>query len=316
MNQYSILFDKTPLPPCSPTQPGAITIAHVPRPGAPDVMTDHLYVGGRFASIAHFDRRMFPRMVDSLYSGARLASLACLPYPYSPQAMERRRRAELTADEVERSKLEPGCTLVAAGDYQTKGSLELYGLTEAGLDAPPARASAAADTGYRNRQSAAASRLLSVAPHGSRIMVSDASGHIKWFERDGSVRVREVRIGYQHPHQDYIINGQVEAYGFKRPDGLARKVIATHSGLQLDPSETPETHNDDDVLFWTGDKLGLVTFSRREGFDSDNFEDEGEVLDAELVEREAEYTGRMREALARHADEVPRLAQVFGVGAP
>ncbi|KAK3393647.1 hypothetical protein B0H63DRAFT_22696 [Podospora didyma] len=120
------IFDDEPLPPYAPlAQPGPLSILHLERPGLAD-LSDDIYVAGRFSNILHYDRRTFPSIKDTIYSGARLCSLASLPYPFSVLDNELRRRGQMSLDQVENSKTSAGGrTLIACGEYNTKGSLEV-----------------------------------------------------------------------------------------------------------------------------------------------------------------------------------------------
>jgi len=132
-------------------QPLPLSILHLPHT---------IYVAGRFPSILTYDRRYFPKMLSNIHSGARLSTLTCLQTPHSP-------------------------TIVAAGDYNGKGSLEKYPLSSSDMPGP-------APT--RNRTSASRSKILSLAPHGKRLLFSDSDGQLKWVERDGTTLVRRWNI--------------------------------------------------------------------------------------------------------------------------
>ena len=66
-------------------------------------ISHNIHVGGRFPSILTYDRRFFPQTMTSIYSGARISALTSFTSPNGTQQ-----------------------TLVAAGEYKGKGSLELY----------------------------------------------------------------------------------------------------------------------------------------------------------------------------------------------
>ncbi|KAK3935916.1 hypothetical protein QBC46DRAFT_270696 [Diplogelasinospora grovesii] len=297
------IFDDQPLPPYAPlAQPGPLNILHMQRPGLEADLSDDIYVAGRFSNILHYDRRKFPSIMDSIHSGARLCSMTSLPYPFSTLDSELRRKGLLSLEQVEKSKSMPGTrTLIACGEYNTKGSLELYGLSP-----PPLGHWSPQISTMKNRQTSSQSKLLSVVNHGTRIAFSDGSGHIKWFERDGFTEVRRCRIGHsERAHGPSIFASMPGS------DDIARKLLPTRAG------QAGARVNDNDLLFWTGEKLGLVTFSAQPGFTAEDFEEHPlGIRDGEAHERAREeqaYADRMRRALERQADDV-RFVRNLGLG--
>ncbi len=101
-------------------------------------------------------------------------------------------------EEVQNAKDLPGSTLIAGGEYNTKGSLEFYGLsplphlTNTSSDPTAGKVQTSV---LHNRQTSSSSKLLSVACHGTRIVFSDGGGNIKWVERDGFTEVRRWNLG-------------------------------------------------------------------------------------------------------------------------
>jgi hypothetical protein len=327
------IFDDDPLPPyASLSQPTPLSILHLPRPGGGLGLTDDIYVAGRFTSILHYDRRKFPSIVGSVYSGASLSGLACLPYPFSTLDSELRRRGELSAGQITRSKtLEGGCTLIACGEYNTKGSLELYGLRVGGSSCSSDGTSnkrGTSDLGsgassmitqqstMKNRQTSAQSKILSVINHGTRLAFSDSSGNIKWFERDGFTEVRRHKIGHSEVARQPSIFASMPG-----SDDLARKILSTGANGNEDYDDGGAGFNNDDIIFWTGEKLGLLGFSAKPGFSSEDFDDaDGHPAQDRTVEAEREaaaeraYSEHMRRALARQAEDV-RFVRNLGYGA-
>ncbi|KAK4042221.1 hypothetical protein C8A01DRAFT_33718 [Parachaetomium inaequale] len=312
------IFDDEPLPPYAPlSQPGPLSILHLQQPGQEADLSDDIYVAGRFSNILHYDRRKFPSIRGSIHSGARLCSMTSLPYPFSTLDSELRRQAELSLEQVEASKsVAGGRTLIACGEYNSKGSLELYGLT------PTASAHTGAVGGLqnstlKNRQNSSQSKLMSVVNHGSRLAFSDGSGYIKWFERDGFTEVRRCRIGHSEQSQGPSIFASMPG-----SDDIARKLLPTRPAGEAGDDDNERGgssgrgNNSNDLLFWTGEKLGLVTFSARPGFTAEGFEkerDEGEAPDAEALRAaQSDYSERMRRALERQADDV-RLVRNLGL---
>ncbi|PHH70210.1 hypothetical protein CDD83_5498 [Cordyceps sp. RAO-2017] len=156
------LFDPKPLPPYAPlSQPTPINILHLPRQGWPELASDDIYVSGRFSNILHYDRRKFPSIAGSIYSGALIKSLASLPLSFSTVDSELRRKGELGAERVARMKRAgQGQTLIAGGGYNTKGSLEMYGLSAA---ADSAGHGMLQNSAMKNRQTAASATILGTA---------------------------------------------------------------------------------------------------------------------------------------------------------
>ncbi|KAI1827220.1 hypothetical protein F4861DRAFT_494488 [Xylaria intraflava] len=297
----NILEDSWPLPPYAAlAQPGPQSIHHMNSPGHRSELSDDIFVAGRFTSILHYDRRMFPSIKGSLHSGGRLCSLASLPYPFSSIDSDLRRRLELTEEQVTRSKSAAGGrTLIACGEYNTKGSLEIYGLSSSlGNNGKYS----SYDSTTKNRQTASSSKLLSVISHGNRILFSDGEGYLKWMERDGFTEVRRHKVGKAEKDTYRSLFGTMPG-----SDDIARKLLSTQMEMN---SNTP---NGDDVLFWTGEALGLVSFSSKPGLCPEDFVENTRTPEETAVEGEEQlYAERMRLALERQADEV-RFVQSLGM---
>ncbi|KAI0473840.1 F-box domain-containing protein [Xylariaceae sp. FL0804] len=283
----------------------AQSILHLERPGNKDELSDDIVVAGRFPNVLHYDRRMFSIIKGSFHSGARLCSLASLPYPFSSVDSELRRHFAMSEEQVQRSKNVPGGrTLIACGEYNTKGSLELYGLSSGPDSNSASRVSC--DSATKNRQTASQSKLLSVITHGKRIVFSDGQGYLKWIERDG---FRDVRC-HKILRSEQVV--QSSLFGsMPESDDIARKLLSTRTG--------PDQHstsraNDEDILLWTGEKLGLVSFSSKPGLPQDELEDSTHTPPETGTEQEEQLYGeRMRLALERQAREV-RFVRDLGAG--
>lgn len=311
-------------------QPGPLSILHPPAPHVNSIL-----LAGRFPSILCYDRRYFPRLQTTVHSGARLCGLASVPAPRFPMFAD----ATWPASH----------TVVACGEYNGRGSLELYDLSsfarENETDLPDL--SSGLSPIYNNRQSAASSKLLSVASHGTRIAYSDADGNIKWVERDGKVEVRRWNINSPRPSSSRRREGrrnlrdgttaladQEESSDGgtspeREPTGLWRSL---HRGADTDSAvarkilPTGGHLTGDELLIWTGEKIGRVKFSipaERDAEDDEQdldgdfdamLEDE-ETMDGatrrrlrrrrqEEEQQEREYERRMRRVLERQADEV------------
>ena len=265
-------------------QPAPLSILHPP---APHVNT--ILLAGRFPSILCYDRRMFPKLQQAVHSGARLCGLASVPAPHFPVSTEPTQWAA-------RHKI------VACGEYNGRGSLELYNLNFNGTD--PLDSSSTSRIGqerYQNRQSTASSKVLSVASHGARIVFSDADGNVKWVERDGRDEVRRWNVNTDRRGSSPTgsIDGRADSGMFltsgppARSD-VVRKIVPTDGNLSAD-----------ELLIWTGDRIGRLRFAqdREEEVEA---EDEPEVTKDERERRqlEQEYSRMMRRALERQADEV------------
>lgn len=141
---------------------------------------------------------------------------------------------------------------------------------------------------------------------GTRIVFSDGSGVLKWFERDGFTEVRRHKIGHSEVSERPSLFASMPG-----SDDLARKILSTQTRTGVD------NVNDDDILFWTGEKLGLVSFSSKPGFQADDFEEERQLSEEEarVEEAEKQYNEKMRIALERQADDV-RIVRGLGLGLP
>ncbi|KAL8750695.1 MAG: hypothetical protein Q9184_006331, partial [Pyrenodesmia sp. 2 TL-2023] len=155
------------------SQPGPLSIAHVPSSTGHYIdLAGHICVAGRFPSILTYNRRMFPRLCSTIHSGSRLASITSLPHPL------------LFPKDSPPSNLQTTHTLIACGEYNGKGSLELFPFSTTSEPNLPSKTLGHPAVPYKNRTSASSSKLLSVTPHGSRIVFSDSDGGLKWVERD------------------------------------------------------------------------------------------------------------------------------------
>ncbi|KAI0126883.1 hypothetical protein BJ170DRAFT_582053 [Xylariales sp. AK1849] len=306
LQDFSRVFDPSPLPPYAPlAQPGPQAILHLEQPGTKEIISDDIFVAGRFSSILHYDRRMFPAIKGSIHSGARLCSMTSLPYPFSCLDSDLRRQGELSMEQLEKAKSSPGGrTLIACGEYNTKGSLEIYGFSP-DLNQIDGNSGILQNSTMKNRQTASKSKLLSVVNHGTRIVYADGDGFLKWVERDGFTEVRRHKIG----HGEKIAQQSLFA-SMPGSDEIARKILSTQTAGQSADNKA----NNDDILFWTGEKLGLVSFSSKPGFTADEFEDNTRTPEEVAAEKEEQvYSERMRLALERQANDV-HFVRYLGAG--
>ena len=237
-----------------------------------------IYVAGRFPSILGYDRRHFPKPTSAIHSGARLCSIASLPTPNHS-------------------------TIAAAGEYNGKGSLELYPFKSA----PDASSSKMTPQASRNRTSASRSKLLGLTPHGTRILFSDSDGKLKWVERDGSTLVRQWNINtFDSSLSDIESTGSGIFNAGVNEGEVARKLLPVDTGAKSE------------VCVWTGEKVGVLGFKKKPRFSfgggdggsgtrTPDGSSDGESVD------ERGYGRMMRRALERQADEV-RFVRGLGLG--
>ena len=297
------------------TQPGPLSILHVPTASSND-----LWISGRFTSLLHYDRRFWPRIADTLFSGARLSCLSLLPHSFVPRELDPARNEELALGDFSRVKDMPGVTLMGAGEYRGKGSLDLYGLSshedrQGHLPGGVAEAWGGGGGGagipsYKNRFTASRTRLLSVAPHGGgRIVFSDGDGNLKWVEKDGSSLVRQFNIN-DAAGAGNGGSGRGDGDADQAPTSLWEHQHTAENTGDIVQKIVPVScgSKDNDLLIWTGDgKIGLVGFGKKfEGFGMETGGGDGAGDDGESKEeREKEelYGRGMRRALEGLANE-------------
>ncbi|KAI8963671.1 hypothetical protein F5Y11DRAFT_356196 [Daldinia sp. FL1419] len=301
---FSHVLDPRPLAPyASLAQSGPQSILHLGRSDSSQ-LSDDIFVAGRFSNILHYDRRMFPAIKGSVHSGARLCSLTSLPFPFATLYSDLRQRIQPSEEQMEKGRnTTNGRTLIACGEYSTKGSLELYGLSSGADDSP--REPVIQKSSLKNRQTASQSKLLSVINHGTRIVFSDGQGYLKWVERDGFTEVRRHKIGKSERVAQRSLFSSMPG-----SDDIARKILSTRT-----PGQDGEIRaNDEDILFWTGERLGMLSFSSQPGFSPEDFEENTRTPeDVAAEEEEQMYGERMRLALERQARDV-RFVQHLGAG--
>lgn len=285
-------------------EPGPVSILHVPHSGGARDINDAVYVAGCFPSILYYDRRMWPQLSGAIYSGSRLSGLAHVPglVKAVSQGFQYGASGEANKARTEGS----GKTLIACGEYKGRGSLELYGLS-------PNPAHAGSWSGgkpsqmstVKNRHTASRSKLLSVALHGTRIVYSDGDGFVKWVENDGSSEVRQWSLNQKvktEPHR--LFSGGADS------GDVVRKIIPTRAAADKGEHQV----NDSQLLVWTGERIGVLSFSRRsvvkEAFE---WGAAGLAAEVEVSEEQRIYSQRMRNALERQADEA-RFMRGLGLG--
>jgi hypothetical protein len=268
-------------------EPGPLSILHQ---GPHDIL-----IAGRFPSILSYDRRYFPRLQYAIHSGARLSTITSMPVP--PRGAG--------------SNSSANATLIAAGEYGGRGSLELYSLphvkpearrssADYGLPTVPAQlgtvdrehaldsafAEAEYPFSYKNRQAASTSKLLAVATQGTRVVFSDAEGGLKWVERNGIGLVRKWNINtFETDERGARVVGEQ----------VIRKIIPLEAG-----ESDRGSRGDGDLLIWTGEKVGIVSTKPSKKKNETPSESDADTPE----EQGAEYSRQMRRALERQADEV------------
>ncbi|KAF2090970.1 hypothetical protein K490DRAFT_33891, partial [Saccharata proteae CBS 121410] len=303
------------------SQPGPLSILHLPDrewDGNGDI-----WVCGRFTSLLNYDRRFFPRLRGTVHSGARLSSTTLLPFPFIPRNLGFHSIFSSNSSIKQSTKSLTGHTIVAAGEYKGKGSLELFGLSP-----DPAHTILSSDNRsavrnrnacIQNRQTASRSKLLSVAAHGARLVYSDGDGWVKWIERDGFTPVRQFSI---NPEPRTSEDGSASVGGlFSTPHqahgegDIVQKILPTLTRSQFGNQDLNAPLNHDNLVVWTGDgRIGLVGFGRGEKWRTEDFEERAETEEQRQREQEErEYAGTMRRALERQAADV-RFVRGFGLG--
>ncbi|SLM36833.1 WD40-repeat-containing domain [Lasallia pustulata] len=283
-----------------------LSILHSSSSGGHNSNDGEIHVAGRFPSILTYDRRTFPKLRNTIHSGARLCSMTCLPYPLASLERDLMQKNPPSVYAVREPKSLPGKTLIACGEYNGKGSLELYGLSNESAPSPssstPPPPGQPQISTSKNRFSASNSKLLSIAAHGTRLVFSDGNGTLKWVERDGRTLIRRWNLNKcHHEHTRGLFRTSTRETG---PGDVARKLLPTTS--HVNGARAPG----DDLLLWTGERIGLLGFRKRLAFGADGFEEEAESA----KERDERIYGEtMRTALERQADEV-RFVRGLGLG--
>jgi hypothetical protein len=225
----------------------------------------------------------------------------------------------MTASAIAEAKAIPGTTLLAAGEYKGKGSLEMYGLspdptrTCLSTDHSGSRARAG-NNSFLNRQTASSSKLLSVAQHGGKVVFSDGDGNLRWVERDGFSPVRVWNINGHDPN---IVSNHIFANGIfslptrDTPEDIVQLLLPTRPKATTIPTAR---FGEDNLIMWTGEgKLGLVSFGKPK-WELSQLEDDAEKFE-DRVKRSEErnYDAEMGSLLRAHANELNFMADL-GIG--
>jgi hypothetical protein len=287
------------------SQPGPLSILD-------RVQDDSIWIAGRFTHLLNYDRRFFPKVRGTVHSGGRISCITEKPRPYVPRSLDLLQDPTISISDVYAAKNAPGSTILAAGEYKGKGSLEFYGLA-------PSSSGSVITESYRNRQTAASTRLLSVAAHGNSTVFSDGDGNLKWVERDGMTTIRT-----------YNINAAVDAPSFNQAQSTAQgaddersqgdivqKIVPLQSSTRSWSSRRPDV-NQSDLVLKTGDgRIGVLGFGHETLYSREEEEIVVETTE-ERVRRDAEkqYRETLGRALQSQADEVRfmrGLGMAFGM---
>lgn len=283
-------------------QPGPLSILHSDPPYAKSGGDGEIYVAGRFPSILCYERRMWPKLRGTIHSGGQLCALAKIPAcPISPPGLSSWDDVQQPEEDEQQARAQ--VTLLAAGGYNGRGTLEIYPLR---TTPPVFRTHSSLPTGThpidinatKNRQTASRSKLLTLASHGARIVTGDGDGVIKWLERDGRtvVRVHLVEAPEKKRGGAGGLWGNSGAAGTAGmipghlPAGgeAVRKVIVAKDGGE-------------ELVVWAGDRVGVLG-----SFGDEELEEEKK--DEKSEEQMEAYLDRMREVLQRQAAEARIMA--------
>lgn len=223
-----------------------------------------------------------------------------------PRDLDMLRNPAVSIADYQAAKSRPGSsTILAAAEYKGKGSLELYGI-------PSGKC-------YQNRQTASASKLLSVANHDGKVVFSDGDGNLRWFERDGSSHIRTFNIQDSGPKAlpDDQRRGIWEDGSAPGQGDIVQKIVSLPHYPPSPEAEGRPDISSENLLLWTGDgRLGVLGFGHGDPLGSDREIEEGEgktTIEKAREDAERSYEGAMSRALERNADEV-RFVRGLGMG--
>ncbi|KIH94301.1 f-box domain containing protein [Sporothrix brasiliensis 5110] len=287
-------------------QPGPLSIVHVPEHGSEGTISKDIFAAGRISSILHYDRRNLSVVKSAIHSGASLCGLASLAYPF-PSIKDYSYLRNNNSQAAGSGFGTGGRTVVACGEYKSKGSLELYPVDEG---------QSQSDKHMVNRQTSSSAKIFSVASHGTRLAVSDGAGFIRWFERDGFTEVRRYALGqddYEEDEGEVVEKNETEvprmpprrAHNTTESGDIARKLLPVYRVGGFGGCKRDNSFRNNGLLFWTGEKLGLTSFTRGKGTRSADF-----VKDTKTAaERATEEAGKAYRAKMR---QLFKSARYFG----
>ncbi|KAJ9661932.1 hypothetical protein H2198_001684 [Neophaeococcomyces mojaviensis] len=239
---------------------------------------NEIIIAGRMPSILFYDKRTFPDPLYSVHSGARLSALAL--HPTAPRDSKTG-----TAQ----------ATLIACGEYQGRGSLEIYELpyrnpsssylfsnNEAGAEVPRSPFSAGPNRVYLPELTEAnsedsdtdspgpATSTSAGTPYSYKnrqssssaklLSVATQGARIVFSDGDGSLKWME-RDG-----KGLARRWNINTYAYSHTggalvgDAVARKICTFAKDNEWqDGKMQGMTRGDGDLLIWTGSELGIVT---------------------------------------------------------
>lgn len=309
---------------CARVEPGPQAILHHG--------INEIIVAGRMPSILFYDKRKFPQLQYSIHSGARLSSITTLPY--SPRAS---------------TSAKGQATLIAAGEYHGRGSLELYELPHrqahkrrsshnqssdsntdvegesgsSGTDDTQHSGNVSGDPGIEDTDTTLnesghpfSYRNRQSASQAKILSVAIQGARIVYSDGEGGLRWME-RDGRGLARR-WNINSYEYTHGGGAVIGeaVARKILTFSADANKFSGRHTVSCGDGDLLVWTGSDIGIVT-NKVKWTDHDElvkaFEEKMHLDDTPRKNQEQEeaYSRTMRLALERQADERRFLAR-FG----
>lgn len=273
---------------------------------------ESIWIAGRFTHLLNYDRRFFPKVRGTVHSGGRISCITETSRPYVPRSLDLLQDPTISILDVHAAKTAPGSTILAAGEYRGKGSLEFYGLA-------PSSSGSVVTESYRNRQTAASTRLLSVAAHGHSTVFSDGDGNLKWVERNGMTTIQTYNINEAGDSRSFN-QAQSAAQGPEEEPSqgdIVQKITPLQSPISSWSSKRPDV-NQSDLILKTGDgRIGVLGFGHKTLYAREEEEAIVETTE-ERVRRDAEkqYRETLGRALQSQADEVRfmrGLGMAFGM---
>lgn len=247
---------------------------------------------------------MWPKLRGTIHSGGRLCALAKIPAcPISPSGLSTWDDAQQPEENEQQARVQ--VTLLAAGEYNGRGTLEIYPLH---TTPPVFRAHSSLPTGThstginatKNRQTASRSKLLTLASHGARIVTGDGNGVIKWVERDGRT---VVRVHLVEAPEKKKRSGAGGLWGNSGAAGTAGRIPGhLPAGGEAVRKVIAAKNGGEELVVWAGDRVGVLG-----SFGDEELEEE-EKKDGKDEEEMETYLDRMREILQRQAAEVRIMA--------
>lgn len=273
---------------------------------------DSIWVAGRFTHLLSYDRRFFPKVRGTVHSGGRISCITETPRPYVPRSLDLLQDPAISISDVYAAKTALGSTILAAGEYKGKGSLEFYGLA-------PSSSGSVVTESYRNRQTAASTRLLSVAAHGHSTVFSDGDGNLKWVERDGMTTIRTYNINAANESPSFNQAQSAAQVSDDEPSqgDIVQKIMPLRPSASSWSSTRPDV-NQSDLILKTGDgRIGVLGYGHKTLYAGEEEEVIVETTE-ERVRRDAEkqYRETLGRALQSQADEVRfmrGLGMAFGM---